>query len=76
MDRHADGNALVATARRWAERGLLDAQLFDEHLVLLRHKCQSLLGLFHPLAQHGQRGRVRAKWTAMARLTVAIGLVT
>lgn len=38
MDRHADANALVATARRWAERGLLDAQLFDEHLGYFRDR--------------------------------------
>ena len=45
-------------------------------LVLLRHKFQSLLGLSHPLAQHGHRGSVRANWMVMARLTVAIELVT
>ena len=44
--------------------------------VLLGHKFQSLPGLFHPLAQHGRRGRVRADWTVMARLTVAIESVT
>ena len=34
-------------------------------VALLRHKCQSLLGLFHPLAQHGQRGRVRANFLSL-----------
>ena len=54
----------------------LTESFLTPRLILLRHKYQSLLGLFHPLAQHGQRGSVRANWTVMARRTVAIELVT
>ena len=38
MDRHADGNALVAVARRWAGAHLLDDEPFERALRYFREK--------------------------------------
>lgn len=38
MDRHADGNALVAVARRWEKAGLLADEQFEEALRYFRER--------------------------------------